>query len=252
MKLIRVKVVLLTLLAVGFAMQTKAQKVDSEPIFGSTVIKKNGTDSTKKKSSFRLFHPAFLRVGTMGGVVIPFDNAANGGVGGTMGLRAEYGFSNVVSLIGEVQVNGSNGLTFPSAQTALGINLMPFKSKRLQPYVGVSFGVGGGGNNDKNNGGIDGNNDGNDGNNNGNDGNNGTNGNETVETNDGANTNGNDGNGNFQAFGQMRLGVNYVLAKRFISTFETGYQLPFNNLSTSNGGLITRIGFAYQFGKTKK
>lgn len=237
-----VKVVLLTLFAVGFAMQSKAQKSSPFPVFGFEIFKKNGSDTTKKKSSFRLFHPAFLRLGTMGGIVIPFDNSTNSEVGGTMGLRAEYGFSNLVSLVGEVQVNGRNGLTFPSAQTSLGINLMPFKSKRIQPYVGVSFGGGGGGGNDKNNGGMDGNN--------GGYGGKETNGNEANEI---YTNNGNvDGNGNFQAFGQMKLGLNYVLAKKFISTFETGYQLPFNNLSTSNGGLMARIGFAYQFGKRKK
>ena len=69
---------------------------------------------------------------------------------GTIGLRTEYGFSNLVTLVGEVQVNGSNGITFPSAQTLLGLNFIPFKSKRLQPYVGVSFGGGGGGGNGKN------------------------------------------------------------------------------------------------------
>lgn len=241
-----VKVVLLTLLAVGFAMQSKAQKSSPFPVFGFEIFKKNGSDTTKKKSFFRLFHPAFLRLGTMGGIVIPFDKSTSSEVGGTMGLRAEYGFSNLVSLVGEVQVNGRNGLTFPSAQTSLGINLMPFKSKRIQPYVGVSFGVGGGGGNDKNNGGIYGNNGGKDGNE--------TNGNEANETytNGGTVINGNDENGKFQAFGQMRLGLNYVIAKKFISIFETGYQLPFNNLSTSNGGLMARIGFAYQFGKLKK
>jgi len=238
-----VKVVLLTLLAVGFAMQSKAQKVNPDPIFGSVVVKKSGVDSTKKKSSFRLFHPAFVRIGTMGGVVIPFDNSTNSEVGGTMGLRLEYGFSNLVSLVGEVQVNGSNGITFPSAQTSLGINLMPFKSKRIQPYVGVSFG-GGGGENDKNKGEIDGNNSGNN--------ENETHRNETNDTNNNTDGSNKDKNDSFQAFGQMRLGLNYVLAKRFISTFEVGYQLPFNNLSTSNGGVMAKVGFAYQFGKPKK
>lgn len=240
-----VKVVLLTLLAVGFAMQSKAQKVNPEPVFGTVVVKQNRGDSTKKKSSFRLFHPAFLRLGTMGGGVIPFDNSINSEVGGTMGLRAEYGFSNLVSLVGEVQMNGSNGITFPSAQTSLGLNLMPFKSKRIQPYVGVSFGVGGGGGNDKNNGSMDGYvgiYDGNE-----------TYGTETNDTNNGIDGNDKDGGrGDFQTFGQMRLGLNYVLAKRFISTFETGYQLPFTNLTTSNGGIMARIGFAYQFNKRKK
>lgn len=229
-----VKVVLLTLLAVGFAMQSKAQKSSPFPVFGFEIFKKNGSDTTKKKSSFRLFHPAFLRLGTMGGIVIPFDNSTSSEVGGTMGLRAEYGFSNLVSLVGEVQVNGRNGLTFPSAQTSLGINLMPFRSKRIQPYVGVSFGVGGGGGNDKNNGGVE-----------------GYDAYYDTEKNEALNPKaegfGMGKEGNFQAFGQMRIGLNYVLAKSFISTFETGYQLPFNNLSTSNRGLMARIGFAYQF-----
>jgi hypothetical protein len=237
MKSISVKVVLLTLLVVGFAMQTKAQKVNSEPIFGSLVIKKSSTDSTKRKSNFHLFRPAFLRVGTMGGVAIPFDNSTNREVGGTMGLRLEYGLSNRISLLGEVQANGNNGFTFPSAQTSLGINLMPFKSKRLQPYVGVSFGVGGDGGNDRNNSGK----------NDRRDGKYEMNG---IESTDSTETYRKDGG--FQAFGQMRLGLNYVIAQRFISTFETTYQLPFNNSTTSNGGVVAKIGLSYQFGKKSK
>lgn len=239
MRKVNAKVVMLTLLAVGFAMQIKAQKTNPEPIFGSTVMKKSSTDSTKKKSSIRLFHPVFLRLGAIGGVAIPFDNSTNQEIGGAMGLRVEYGLSNRVSLLGEVQANGSNGLTFPSAQTSLGVNLMPFKSKRLQPYVGVSFGVGGGGGNENNKSGIDGNKG-------GKDGNNETNG---VETTDSTETNVN-GDG-FKAFGQMRIGLNYVVAKRLISTFETAYQIPFNNTTGSNGGLMLRIGLSYQFGKRK-
>ena len=237
MKSLSVKVVLLTMLTSGIIFQINAQKINSEPIFGSIVVRKSEIDSTKKKSTFHLFRPAFLRIGAMGGVVVPFDNSINREVGGTMGLRVEYGLSNRVSLLGEVQANGSNGITFRPAQTSLGINLMPFKSKRLQPYIGVSFGIGGGIGTDRNNRGEK----------DGKDGRYEMNG---IEISDSTETNRK--NGDFQAFGQMRLGLNYVIAKRFISTFETTYQLPFNTSTSSNGGLVARIGFAYQFGKKNK
>ncbi len=172
--------------------------------------------------------PAFLRIGVIGGGLIGFENTASDNGGGTAGLRVEYGFSNRWSLVGEVAGNSYGGTTFSNGQASLGINWMPFISRRLQPYFGLGGGVGGdgfrGGRGGKNGRGFDGFFD---------------NINNTTENNQEA-----------RGFAFARTGLNYVLFKRIIATAETGYQLPFNT-SSSNGGLSLRIGAAYQFGKRK-
>lgn len=220
MKSSTVKVLLLTLFAGSFSLSAKAQQTNPEPIFGSTVIRKKTSDSTKKKSNFSVFRPAFLRIGTLGGLTIPFDKSTDGRIGGAMNLRVEYGFSNVVSLVGVIQRNGSNGLTFQSMQTSLGINVMPIKSKRLQPYFGASIGAGGDGR--------------------------GKNARNQFDWDNASNGE----RKHASAFGQIRVGLNYVLAKKFIATLETAYQMPFSNSGTS-GGQSIMAGFAYQFGKQK-
>ena len=217
--------VLLGLFLLGNPWIGFTQNIKNEPIFGTVIERKIQKDSTKKKESFNLLKPAFLRVGVMGGALIGFENTDKV-VGGTSGLRVEYGISNHWSVIGEVQGNYFRGTTFSRGQGSLGINWMPFKSKRLQPYFGVGGGVGGEG---------------------------------FGRERSGRNNRGrfdswfestHENNQAIQGFAFARTGLNYVLFKKIIATVETGYQLPFNN-NTSNGGLALRIGVSYQFGKKK-
>jgi hypothetical protein len=215
------------LILVGISLESIAQTAKPEPIFGSIVERKVQKDSTKKKCSFNPLKPAFLRIGVIGGGLIGFENASIDNGGGTAGLRVEYGFSNRLSLVGEMVGNAYDGTTFSRGQASLGINWMPFKSRRLQPYFGLGSGVGGdgfrGGRGGKNGRGFDGFFE-----------------NNTTENNQEA-----------QGFAYVRTGLNYVVFKRIIATAETGYQATFNT-SSSNGGLSLRVGVAYQFSKKIK
>lgn len=214
------------LIFLGISLESTAQTTKSEPVFGSVVERKVQKDSTKKNSSFNPLKPAFLRIGVIGGGLIGFENATTE-KGGTSGLRVEYGISNRWSLVGEVAGNHFDGTTFSRGQSSLGINWMPFKSRRLQPYFGLGAGVGGdgfrGGRGGKNGRGFDG----------------------FFEDNTTEN------NQEAKGFAFARTGLNYVLFKRIIATAETGYQVAFNT-SSSNGGLSLRVGAAYQFGKRKQ
>lgn len=217
--------VLLGLFLLGSSSGVFAQNSKVEPIFGTVVERKLQKDSTKK-NSFNPLKPAFLRVGIIGGALIGFENINSDNVGGTSGLRVEYGLSNRWSIIGEVQGNYFRGAAFSRGQGSLGINWMPFKSKRLQPYFGVGGGIGGDGFGRKER---------------------GRNGYGDF---DGWFENRQENDQNTQGFAFARTGLNYVLFKKIIATVETGYQLPFNN-NNSNGGLALRIGASYQFGKKK-
>jgi hypothetical protein len=215
-----------SVILLGISMESIAQNKKSEPIFGSVVERKVQKDSTKKKASFNPLKPAFLRIGVIGGGLIGFENTSTDNGGGTAGIRVEYGFSNRLSLVGEVAGNGYGGTTFSRGQASLGINWMPFKSRRLQPYFSLGGGVGGdgfrGSRGGKNGRGFDG----------------------WFENNTTENT-------QEQGFAFVRTGLNYVLFKRIIATAETGYQAPFNT-SSSNGGLSLRVGAAYQLSKKIK
>jgi hypothetical protein len=225
-------------LVFGLVLNTNAQSTKEEPIFGTVVVKKSKTDSTHKKSSFNLLRPAFFRLGLIGGATIGLDNnqgtRANGG--GLLGLRAEYGLTNRFSVVGQLQ-NNSRGIrgAFPAGQASLGLNWMPFKSQRLQPFVGLAVGVGTDrmgrnglrGDRDRFQGGPWGNGIG-----------------DSLR-------NWRDGRG-VQGFGLARVGFNYVLARRIIGTVEGTYQLPFNGSANSNGGFSLAMGLSYQFGRIKK
>lgn len=210
------------LILAGISLQSIAQNTKSEPIFGTVVERKIQKDSTKKKASFNPLKPAFLRLGVMGGGLIGFENSSTE-KGGTSGIRIEYGISNRWSLVGEVSGNRFEETTFSRGQASLGVNWMPFKSRRLQPYFGLSAGVGSdgfrGGRGERDNRGYYG-----------------------YYTRE---------NSGIQGFASVRTGLNYVLLKRIITTIETGYQIPFNT-SISDGGLSLRVGAAYQFGKKIK
>lgn len=216
---------LLGLILLGSSWVSFAQTTKPETVFGSVLERKVQKDTTKKRISFNPLKPAFLRIGVMGGGLIGFENNPNNKVGGTSGLRIEYGFSNRWSLVGEIQANRFEGITFSRGQTSLGVNWMPFKSRRLQPFFGLGGGVGGDG--------FRGNRF----------GRSGRDGYDNLFNN-------NENHRDIQGFAFARTGLNYVLFKRIIATAETGYQLSFNN-NSSNGGLSLRVGAAYQFGKRK-
>jgi hypothetical protein len=214
-----------SLILVGISLKTIAQTTKSEPVFGSVLERKVQKDSTKKKTSFNPLKPAFLRIGVMGGGLIGFENSTTES-GGTAGIRVEYGFSNRLSLVGEVAGNRFDGTTFSRGQASLGINWMPYKSRRLQPYFGLGGGVGG-------------------------DGFRGGRGGKYGRGYDGWFENTSENNQEAQGFAYARTGLNYVLVKKIIATVETGYQVPFNT-SSSSGGLSLRGGVAYQLSRKVK
>ena len=213
------------LILIGISSESIAQSTKVEPIFGTVIERKVQKDSTKKKTAFNPLKPTFLRVGVIGGGLIGFENSSTE-KGGTSGLRVEYGISNRWSLVGEVAGNRFEGTTFSRGQASLGINWMPFKSRRLQPY----FSIGGGVSGDGFRGGHDGRDD------------RGFGGRfENYDKNE----------QNSQGFAHVRTGLNYVLLKRIIATTEAGYQVSFNT-SSSSGGMSFRVGMAYQFSKKVK
>jgi len=214
---------LLGLLIWGSSLAGFAQTTKSEAVFGSVLERKVQKDTTKKRRSYNLLKPAFLRIGLMGGGLIGFKNNTNENIGGSIGLRIEYGISNRWSLSSEIQVNRFEGTPFLGGQSALGINWMPIKSRRLQPFFGLGVGIGR---------------------------------NEFKASRYGKNSP--DGDDNLfdihennraiRGFAFARTGVNYVLFTNVIAIAETAYQLPFNQ-SNATGGLSLRLGAAYQFGK---
>jgi hypothetical protein len=212
-----------SLILIGISLESIAQTIKSEPIFGSIVERKVQKDSTKIKDTFNPLKPAFFRIGVIGGGLVGYEGSATEIGGSTSGFRIEYGFSNRWSLVGEVSGNRFDGVTFSRGQSLLGINWMPFKSRRLQPYFGLSLGTG----RDFRGGGRDGR--------------------------DGRGYYGNDNSydAGIQGFASVRSGLNYVLFKKIITTVETGYQVPLNN-TTSKGGFSLRVGVAYQFSKKTK
>jgi hypothetical protein len=109
----------ISLILVGISLENIAQTIKSEPIFGSVLERKVRKDLTKKRVLFNPLKPAFLRIGVIGGGLIGFENSANDNGGGTAGLRIEYGFSNRISLVGEVVGNDFGGTTFSRGQTSL-------------------------------------------------------------------------------------------------------------------------------------
>jgi hypothetical protein len=218
MRKFQVQTMLLIALTFGVISFSKAQNTPSEPIFGSVLIKKTSSDSTKKKSSFNIFKPAFLRVGIMGGATIDFNE--NNNAGALSALRIEYGFSNKLSLVTEIQGSRGNNTAFANAQVALGVNWMPFKSRRLQPFFGLGAAVG----HDRGNG--------------------------RYFSRDYYNKNNrydNDFRGDGQIAAFARTGVNYVLCKKIIATAEALYQYSFKE--NINGGVALKMGVSYQLSK---
>ena len=216
----------LSIILVGISLKSIGQTTKAELIFGSVLERKVQKDSTKKKVAFHLLKPAFLRLGVMRGGLIGFENSStDDNNGGTAGIRIEYGISNRWSLVSEISGNRFEGTTFSRSQVSLGVNWMPFKSRRLQPYFGLGGGIGGngfkGGRGERN-------------------------GREFYKY-----LKDNDYNTKVKGFISAKTGLNYVVFKKIIATVETSYQLPFNN-NASNGGLGLRVGGSYQFGRNIK
>lgn len=215
----------LGLILLGSSCAGMAQTTKAETVFGSVLERKVQKDSTKKRISFNPLKPAFLRIGIIGGGLIGFEHNTRKDVGRASGLRIEYGISNRWSLVGEIQGNRFEGTTFSRAQTSLGFNWMPFKSRRLQPFFGLGAGLGGDGFRNRH-----------------------------FERNERDDDDDlyefNENHRDIHGFAFARTGVNYVLLKRIIATAEAGYQFPFQD-NRSNGGLTLRGGAAYQFGKRK-
>ncbi len=215
--------VLMLMFILTVVFKTSAQSTNpNEPIFGTVVVKKVSSDTTKKP--FNIFKPAFLRLGVMGGSIFSFNGGRNS-VGGTLGLRVEYGISNRFSIIGQFQDNASRGNDFPEVQTSLGLNWMPFKSKRLQPYVGLGVGIGGNGFGRYNR--------------------------RFSGAMPAFDFDKNERRHHAEGFGLVRTGLNYVIARRLIGTLEANYQMPFQTES-SNGNANIALGLSYQFGRNKK
>lgn len=202
----------------------------NEPIFGTVVVRKTTSDSTKKP--FNVLKPAFLRLGIIGGSIFSSSDGNKNSTGGMLGLRVEYGISNRFSVVGQFQNNGIRNNTFPSVQTSIGINWMPFKSQRLQPYVGLGLGIGGNGFGRKDErfgrGGFGG-----------------------MFNFDQDSTGSIRNRRHASGFGVIKTGLNYVIARRIIGTIEANYQVPFQSENSKAGANIA-LGLSYQFGRNKK
>lgn len=195
-----------------------AQNADSTTVFGYVVPKPRLDSNGNPK---RTFKPAFMRLGFASGALIPFNGSE---VGGTSGVRFEYGFSNKTSLVLDFQGNRSQDSTFSGGQAGLMLRTMPFAARRLQPYFGVGYAIGGGRSNDRYGRGKDRN--------------------YTNFERDGADT--------AKHYGVAQFGVNYIVFKRVIASLEGNYQLQLGGTNAQKlGGASVKFGLAYQFGKRK-
>ena len=202
-----------------------AQNADSTTVFGYAVPKPKLDSNGNPK---HVFKPAFKRLGLTTGALIPFNGSE---VGGTSGFRFEYGLSNKTSILLDFQGNRGGDSTFSGGQAGLILRTMPFKARRLQPYFGAGWAIGGG-----HSGGRGGKGFGRDGHNNlpniDND----------TETND-------DGVKNYAI---VQTGLNYIVWRRVIASLEGNYQVQVGGTNAQKlGGASVKFGLAYQFGKRK-
>ena len=217
-----VSIILLTL---GNVDSAKAQQADSTAIFGYEVPR-SAPDTGQKKCFLKKLtpHPAFIRLGMTGGGIMSLNS--DNEIGGSAGMRAEYGFSNKFSLVAAAQMNdGQNNTDISTMQTSLAVHWMPFKSHRLQPFFGAGWGLsldgfghfGRGGHGD------------------------------FFDTENNQNTE------DVQNFAVAQTGLNYVIFRRLIATAEVAYQLPIGGTTNanSNGLLAANLAVSYQFGKRK-
>jgi hypothetical protein len=201
---------------------SSAQSADSTTVFGYSVPKPKLDSNGNPK---HVFKPAFKRLGLTTGALIPFNGSE---VGGTSGLRFEYGFSNKTSLLLDFQGNRGSDSTFSGGQAGLMLRTMPFAARRLQPYFGAGWAIGGGqsrrgfgeGRGHGRGQFVD----------------------NDTEVNDGAVKN--------YVMGQV--GVNYIVWRRVIASLEGNYQVQVGGTNAQKlGGASVKFGLAYQFGKRK-
>ncbi len=214
-----------TLLILGNAQSAIAQQADSTAIFGYEVPR-SAPDTAQKKCFLKKLipHPAFIRLGVAGGGIMSLNSDSE--IGGSTGMRAEYGFSNKFSLIAAAQMNDEqNNTAISTMQTSLVVHWMPFKANRLQPFFGAGWGLG-----------LDG------------FGHFGRGGRGDFFDNEN-----NQNSEDVQNFAVAQTGLNYVIFRRLIATAEVAYQLPIGGTTSinSNGLLAANLAVSYQFGKRK-
>ena len=198
-----------------------AQNVDSTTVFGYVVPKPKLDSNGNPK---HVFKPAFKRLGVYGGGLIPLNGGEGGG---TSGVRFEYGFSNKWSILTDFQGNRSQDTSFSSAQASLIVRTMPFKARRLQPYFGAGWSIGGGQNSGRDSGRKD---------------------NHSPYI-DHVDDNEND---EIKQYAVVQTGVNYILLRRLIASVEGNYQVQIAGTNAQKyGAASVKVGLAYQFGKRK-
>jgi hypothetical protein len=195
-----------------------AQNADSTTVFGYVVPKPKLDSNGNPK---HVFKPVFYRFGLTTGGLFPFNG---GEVGGTSGMRFELGMSNKWSILADFQGNRSRDTTFSGGHAGLLLRSMPFQSRRLQPYFGAGWAIGGGrsygGKGYKK----------------------GQNWNFDNDINDGV----------AKHFAIAQFGVNYIVFRRVIASVEGNYQVQVGGTNAQKlGGASVKFGLAYQFGKRK-
>jgi hypothetical protein len=195
-----------------------AQNADSTTVFGYVVPKPKLDSNGNPK---RVFKPAFKRFGLTTGALIPFNG---GEVGGTSGMRFELGMSNKWSILADLQGNRSQDTSFSGGQASLLVRTMPFKARRLQPYFGAGWSIGGGqtgGNRGRGR---------------------GRNFDDDNDSDDESTRN----------YAVAQVGVNYILFRRVITSLEGNYQAQIGGTNAQKyGAASVKLGLAYQFGKRK-
>ena len=195
-----------------------AQNADSTTVFGYAVPKPKLDSNGNPK---RVFKPAFKRLGFTTGALFPLNG---GEVGGTSGLRFEYGLSNKTSILLDFQGNRGGDSTFSGGQAGLLLRSMPFQARRFQPYFGAGWSIGGGrsgGNYGRRHG-------------------------HNFDLLD------NDTEGVIKNYAVGQVGINYIVWRRVIASLEGNYQVQVGGTNAQKlGGASVKFGLAYQFGKRK-
>jgi hypothetical protein len=183
------------------------------PIFGTYI--------PVKDTSARKFGPAFVRFGITSAGFAAADTSNQGG--GAAGVRMEIGFSNKLSLVGNVEMGSIN-------QSTLALHLHPFNStsSRWQPYFGAGWSATA----------------------------KGTNGIFSGRGGHGGfgKRGGWDGFGDFENSTitishslALQTGFNYLLRRRWIAHIDATYQVPLNTTVSKIATAGVRIGISRQF-----
>ncbi len=195
-----------------------AQNADSTTVFGYAIPKPKLDSNGNPK---RVFRPAFYRFGLTTGGLFPLNG---GEVGGTSGMRFELGMSNKWSILADFQGNRSRDTTFSGGQAGLLLRTMPFQSRRLQPYFGAGYSIGGGRSN-------------------------GRTGRGRGQYNTALD---NDSRDSAKHYAVGQIGINYIVFRRIIASVEGNYQVQVGGTNAQKlGGASVKFGLAYQFGKRK-